>query len=49
MVSGNHNMDELWKKAFKARIENEKKGVYGKHIIKNVSDLKSLFSLKTHK
>ena len=36
--------DELWEKAFKAREENGKKGVYGRQIIKNDSDLESFFS-----
>ncbi len=36
--------DKFWEKAIKARAENEKKGIYGKHIIKDESDLESLFS-----
>lgn len=36
--------DKFWEKAFKAREENEKKGVYGRRIIKNDSDLESFFS-----
>lgn len=35
--------DNFWENAFKAREENEKKGVYGKHIIRDDSDLESLF------
>jgi uncharacterized phage-associated protein len=36
--------EEFWKKAFEIREENEKKGVYGKRIIKDKSELESFFS-----
>lgn len=36
--------DKLWNKALKMREENQRKGVYGKKIIKDKSELESLFS-----
>ena len=37
-------LDKFWENAIKAREDNEKKGIYGKTVIKDKTELKAIFS-----